>query len=87
MLNDYKSDLIQFGFKNPTVIPISAYTSFLVRLESSCLTKTEVTKKNNMLELFKDEYYNLPQYIGQGNSSEILDMAGIKVLEDRLITI
>ena len=87
MLNDYKSDLIQFGFKNPTVIPISAYTSFLVRLESSCLTKTEVTKKNNMLELFKDEYYNLPQYIGQGNSSEILDMAGIKVLEDRLVTI
>ena len=87
MLNDYKSDLIQFGFKNPTVIPISAYTSFLVRLDPSCLTKIEATKKNNMIELFKDEYFNLPQYIGQGISTEILDMAGIKVLEDRLRTI
>lgn len=87
MLNDYKSDLIQFGFKNPIVIPVSAYTSFLVRMEPSCLTKTEVLKKDNIIELFKDEYYNLPQYIEQGNSSEILDMTGIKILENRLITI
>ena len=87
MLNDYKSDLIQFGFKNPIVIPVSAYASFLVRMEPSCLTKTEVLKKDNIIELFKDEYYNLPQYIEQGNSSEILDMTGIKILENRLITI
>lgn len=87
MLNDYKSDLIQFGFKKPIVIPVSAYASFLVRMEPSCLTKTEVLKKDNIIELFKDEYYNLPQYLEQGNSSEILDMTGIKILENRLITI
>ena len=87
MLNDYKSDLIKFGFKNPVVIPVSAYASFLVRLDSSCLTKTEVIKKNNMIELFKDEYYNLPQYIGQGISPEILDKTGIKILENKIITI
>jgi hypothetical protein len=56
-------------------------------MEPSCLTKTEVLKKDNIIELFKDEYYNLPQYIEQGNSSEILDMTGIKILENRLITI
>ena len=87
MLNDYKSDLIKFGFKDPVVIPVSAYASFLVRLDSSCLTKTEVIKKNNMIELFKDEYYNLPQYIGQGISPEILDKTGIKILENKIITI
>lgn len=87
MLNDYKSDLVKHGFRNPIVIPVSAYASFLIRLEPSCLTKTEIRKKNDIIELFKDEFYNLPQYIGQGNSSEILDMAGIKILENRLITI
>lgn len=87
MLNDYKSDLIKLGFKDPVVIPVSAYASFLVRLDSSCLTKTEVIKKNNMIELFKDEYYNLPQYIGQGISPEILNKTGIKILENKIITI
>lgn len=87
MLNDYKSDLIKFGFKDPVVIPVSAYASFLVRLDSSCLTKTEIMKKSNMIELFKDEYYNLPQYIGQRISSEILDMTGIKILENKIITV
>ena len=87
MLNDYKSDLIKFGFKDPVVIPVSAYASFLVRLDSSCLTKTELMKKNNLIELFNDEYYNLPQYIGQGISPEILDKTGIKILENKIITI
>lgn len=87
MLNDYKLDLIKLGFKNPIVIPVSAYVSFLVRLNSSCLTKIESNRKNSMLELFKDEYYNLPQYIGEGKSSDILDMTGIKILENKIITI
>lgn len=87
MLNDYKSDLRKLGFRNPVVIPVSAYASFLVRLDTSCLTKTEIIKKRNILELFKDEYYNLPQYIGQGKSSGILDMTGINVLENKIITV
>ena len=87
MINDYKYDLVKFGFRSPIVIPVSAYASFLIRLESSCLTKTEVKKKSNMIELFKDEYYNLPQYIGQEISSEILDMTGIKILENKLMTV
>ena len=40
-----------------------------------------------MIELFKDDYYNFPQYIGQGVSSEILDMTGIKILENKLMTV
>ena len=87
MLNDYKSDLIQFGFRNPIIIPVSAYASFLIRLEPSCLTKTEIRKKIDIIELFKDEYYNLPQYIRQGNSSDILDKTGIKILENKILTV
>lgn len=87
MLNDYKFDLTKFGFKNPVVIPVSAYVSFLVKLDSSCLTKTEIIKKKNMIGLFKDEYYNFPQYIGQGKSSDILDMTGINILENKIMTI
>lgn len=40
-----------------------------------------------MIELFKDDYYNLPKYIGQGRSSEILDKTGIKYLENKIITV
>lgn len=87
MLNDYTLDLKKFGFKTPVVIPVSAYVSFLVRLDSCYLTRTEAAKKNNMIELFKDEYYNLPQYIGQGKSTDILDMTGIKILENKIITV
>lgn len=87
MLNDYKKDLTNFGFKNPVVIPVSGYASFLVRLESSCLTKIERIRKKNIIELFEDRYYNLPQYIGQGFSSEILDKTGIRVLENKLIAV
>lgn len=87
MLNDYKADLRKFGFKNAVVIPVSAYVSFLVKLDSSCLTKTEIIKKKNMIELFKDEYYNLPQYIGLEKSSDILDMTGINILEKKINTV
>lgn len=87
MLNDYQLDLTKFGFKNPVVIPISAYVSFLVRLNSSCLTKIESIKKKSLLELFKDEYYNLPQYIGEGKTSDMLDMTGINILENKIITV
>lgn len=87
MLNDYKLDLKKFGFKSPVIIPVSAYVSFLIRLDSCCLTRTETAKLNNMVELFKDEYYNLPQYIGQGKSTDILDMTGIKILENKIITV
>lgn len=86
MLNDYRLDLTKFGFKNPVVIPISAYVSFLVRLDSSCLTQIEAIRKKTMVELFKDEYYDLPQYIGQKKSNDILDMTGIKILENKIIT-
>ena len=86
MLNEYKSDLKKFGFRNPEIIPVSAYASFLFRLDSSYLTKTEAIKRKNMIDLFKDDYYNLPEYIGQGHSSEILDMTGIKYLENKIIT-
>ena len=87
MLNEYKSDLKKFGFRDPEIIPVSAYASFLFRLDSSYLTKTEAIKQKNMIELFKDDYYNLPKYIGQGRSSEILDKTGIKYLENKIITV
>lgn len=87
MLNEYKSDLKKFGFRDPEIIPVSAYASFLFRLDSSYLTKTEAVKQKNMIELFKDDYYNLPKYIGQGRSAEILDKTGIKYLENKIITV
>jgi len=87
MLNDYKSDLMKIGFKNPTIIPISAYASLLFRLDSSCLTKIDVIKNHNMIELFKEKYYHLPQYIGQEFSSELIEMTGIKTLETEIIRI
>ena len=87
MLNDYKSDLVKLGFNKPIVIPVSAYASFLLRIDSSLLTKTELRKLKIINETFNNEYYDLPVYIGEPKSKNKLSMTGIVSLENKLITI
>ena len=81
MLNDYKSELSMLGFKNTIIVPLSAYASFLFRLDPSQLTKIEVRKLKMFNEVFGDDYYDLPVYIGEQKSKDKLSMTGIEYLE------
>lgn len=87
MLNDYKSDLIKFGFKKPIIVPVSAYASFLFRTETSLLSKIEMRKLEMLNEVFECDYYDLPMYINEQSSKDKLSMTGIISLENKLITI
>ena len=87
MLDDYKSDLIKFGFNNPTVVPVSAYASYLFRTETSLLTKIEIRKLEMLNEVFENDYYDLPVYINEQSSKDKLSMTGIISLENKIITI
>ena len=87
MVNDYKSDLIKFGFKKPIIVPVSAYASFLFRTETSLLSKIEMRKLEMLNEVFECDYYDLPMYINEQSSKDKLSMTGIISLENILITI
>ncbi len=87
MLNDFQSDLIKLGFKEPIVVPVSAYASFLFRVDFSQLAKTEKSKLEILNEVFDNEYYDFPQYISEQKSRNKLYMTGIISLENKILTI
>lgn len=87
MLKDYKSELKKMGFKRPTIVPISAYASFLFRIDSSLTCKTEERKKHEIKELFEEDYYDFPTYIGCGKSKDLLTKTGIETLENKILTL
>jgi hypothetical protein len=81
MLGDYRSELNKLGFKEPIIVPVSAYASYLLRQDSSLLTKTDMIKLKMINEVFDDDYYDLPVYIGEQKSKDKLSMTGIEYLE------
>lgn len=87
MVSDYKFDLIKLGFDKPVIAPLSAYASFLFRTDTSLLTKMERRKLKILNEIFENEYYDLPEYIGEEQSTDKISKTGIIYLESKLITI
>lgn len=85
MLSDYRTDLIKIGFDNPIIIPVSAYTSLLLRIDRTLLSKIETFKLDTMSSLFSDDFYDLPTYIGYKKSDDMLSKTGIKILEENII--
>ena len=87
MMNDYKSDLLKIGFNNPIIVPVSAYAAFLFRLGADELTNTEKRKCKILNEVFDNEYYDFPIYMGEVKSKNKLTKTGIISLENKLKTI
>lgn len=87
MLHDYRSYLIKLGFNKPTIVPVSAYASYLFRTDTSLLTKIEMRKLEMLNEIFEYGYYDLPVYINEQSSKDKLSMTGIISLEKKIITI
>ena len=83
MLYNYYNDLLQIGFENPKVIPISAYPALLFKLPNHSLDEDDLYDKE-MFELkFKKEYYNMRLYNSSAKKdTSLLDCSGITYLEE-----
>ena len=83
MLHNYYNDLLQLGFENPKVLPISAYSALLFKLPDHFLDEDDLYDKK-MFELkFKKEYYNMHSYNSSAKKdTSLLDCSGINYLEE-----
>ena len=83
MLHNYYNDLLQIGFENPKVLPISAYSALLFKLPNHSLDEDDLYEKE-MFELkFKKEYYNMQSYnTSAKKDTSLLGCSGINYLEE-----
>ena len=83
MLHNYYNDLLQIGFENPKVIPISAYPALLFKLPNHSLDEDDLYDKA-MFELkYKKEYYNMQSYnTSAKKDTSLLGCSGINYLEE-----
>jgi len=84
MMADYKSDLIQIGFANPIVIPVSSLAALMFKLPTTRLDEEDEYDRSQMEKKFSREYYDLPTYIGKGSHSYLLETTGIVALEEAI---
>ena len=85
MLDDYKEILLNIGFKNPIVIPISAKTAFLFKQDDSTLDEDELFEKELLTKKFQKDYYNLAAYTNYSDYTNLLERTGIIALERLLM--
>ena len=82
MICDFSNELINIGFNNPVVFPLSARYAYLLRTEQS-LDEDEVEELDLLKKRFSKEYLNLQGYAGQASNSEI-EKTGIILLEEAI---
>lgn len=97
MLQDYHDNLVEFGVQNPVVIPVSAYTALLMKLErKNELDEDELDELSYLREKFSRPFFDLPSYIENGGRTaepttystteqELIDRTGITLLEETII--
>lgn len=89
MINDYKTDVLAFGFDSPKIIPVSAKTAFLCKLDDKFLDDDDVYDKEVLKKRFQKDYYNLPSYISKtaGNNMDVVERTGIVLLENEILNL
>ena len=85
MLDDYKEILLNIGFKNPIVIPISAKAASLFKQEDSVLDEDDIFEKELLQKKFEKDYYNLATYTNSFDHAILLGRTGIIALETLLM--
>ena len=91
-IENYRQDIIRAGVSKPTIIPISAYFAFLLRMNDKGLLAGEsklMRKLEKFKEWFADDYYNLPAYVNYSikKSNEMIYRTGLPYLEETLLRI
>ena len=83
MLHNYYNDLLQIGFENPKVLPISAYSALLFKLPNHALDEDDLYEKEIFELKFKKEYYNMQSYnTSAKKDTSLLGCSGINYLEE-----
>ena len=84
MLNEYKTDLLALGFKNPIIVPLSAQAAILNKLDDKCLDEDDACDKELFRKRFQKDYYNLPAYVSETSSTDADERTGINLLENSI---
>ena len=85
MVKDYKDFIMRMKGK-PIIIPLSAYTTFLLK-SKKCLSTTSEMDLRLIVEKFNNQYYNLESYAYLGNlplpktPKNLLSLTGYNLLE------
>lgn len=87
MLNDYKCDLLKFGFSKPVIIPVSAQAAVLSKIEETYLDEDDIYDKEMFIKKFKKEYYDLSSYVSKASDIGILNKTGINLLEKTILNL
>lgn len=85
MLNDYRSDLLKMGFKAPKIFPVSAKAALLFKLAEAKMDEDDNEVKSMLERRFRKDYFDLPSYLGIGNTTNLLERTGITYLENELL--
>lgn len=95
-LQKIKQDLLKFGFKNPTICPISAYFSYLLKLKMAgkTLSEEDADEYDLLSRRFSRSFYDVSGYYKnvrvQDTDSEFIKLskrAGLYGLEKMLYSI
>lgn len=82
MICSYNNELLNLGFKNPQIFPLSAQYACLLRCEQN-LDEDEMDELDMLRKRFSKEYLDLSKYVGKESTSEI-DKTGIILLEEAI---
>ena len=79
MISDYRRNLNEIGFRQPTIVPLSAIAALIFRIDE--LDEDDLDDKAVLSDKFSKTYYDLPQYVSNCASSSLEDKSGIVLLE------
>ena len=82
MICNYYNELLNIGFKDPQIIPLSAQFANLLRCERN-LDEDEIDELEMMRKRFSKDYLDLQRYAGKPSNTEI-EKSGIILLEEAI---
>ena len=85
-IEGYATALRNMGFsQNTDIMPVSAQTALWVKQPDEYESRLTLKKEQRSVDLFTDDYYDLPHYITGQYSPDTLSRTGIVLLEQTII--
>ena len=87
-IENYRHDIVRAGVSKPTIVPISAYFAFLLRMNDKGFLECKSKKRlKELKEMFTDDYYNLPVYVNNNvkTTNDMIHRSGLPYLEETLL--
>lgn len=89
-IENYRQDIVRAGVSKPTIVPISAYFAFLLRMNDKGLLECKSKMRlKELKERSTDDYYNLPVYVNNNvkTTNDMIHRSGLPYLEETLLKI